>query len=193
MTVGKGKLGREGTVAALVQAARELFAERGPAAVSLRDIAKRAGVNHGLIHHYVGSRDDLLRLVFTTSTEQATSEVLHAGDPVAALRHLRSVGGASSDYSRLLAWALLEGLDPMEFHGRSSALDAVVGIAGESHEVRVAVATAIVHALGWKLFGAYALNAAGLDAEDPDAIRREAEALVDRMVEGASRGARTAT
>src|SRR5438874_13814116 len=116
--------GRGAATEALIDAARELFAERGPAAVSLRDVARRAGVNHGLIHHYIGSRDDLLRLVFATSTEHATAEVLQADDAVTALRNLRSVGGQNSDYSRLLAWALLEGLDPMEFHGRSDALDA---------------------------------------------------------------------
>jgi AcrR family transcriptional regulator len=186
MTAEVRRPGREGAVEALVQAARQLFADRGPAAVSLRDIAKQAGVNHGLIHHYIGSRDDLLRLVFATSTEQATAEVLQADDPVLALQKLRSVGGGSSDYSRLLAWALLEGLDPMEFHGRSDALDAVVGIAGDSREVRVTLATAMVQTLGWKLFGGYALNAAGLDDEDPEAVRREADALIDRLVDEAA-------
>lgn len=183
---GERPRGRDSAVGALVRAARELFAERGPAAVSLRDIAKRAGVSHGLIHHYIGSRDDLLRLVFETSTEHATSEVLQAGDPVAALRNLRSVGGTSSDYTRMLAWAVLEGHDPTEFHGRSSALDAVVGIAGDSREVRVALAMAMVQTLGWKLFGGYALNAAGLDGEDAEAIRQEVDTLVDQLVQRAT-------
>ena len=45
---------------ALLVAAVELFAERGPASVSLRDVARHAGVNHGLIHRHFGSKDDLL-------------------------------------------------------------------------------------------------------------------------------------
>jgi AcrR family transcriptional regulator len=45
---------------ALLAAAVELFAERGPASVSIRDIARHAGVNHGLVHRHFGSRDDLL-------------------------------------------------------------------------------------------------------------------------------------
>jgi AcrR family transcriptional regulator len=44
----------------LLEAAVELFAERGPASVSIRDIARHAGVNHGLIHRHFGSKDDLL-------------------------------------------------------------------------------------------------------------------------------------
>jgi hypothetical protein len=35
----------------------DLFAERGPAATSIRDIAARSRVNHGLIHRHVGGKD----------------------------------------------------------------------------------------------------------------------------------------
>jgi len=45
---------------ALLAAAVELFAETGPASVSIRDIARHAGVNHGLVHRHFGSKDDLL-------------------------------------------------------------------------------------------------------------------------------------
>jgi TetR/AcrR family transcriptional regulator, repressor for neighboring sulfatase len=45
---------------ALLAAAVELFAEHGPASVSIRDIARHAGVNHGLVHRHFGSRDELL-------------------------------------------------------------------------------------------------------------------------------------
>ncbi len=45
---------------ALLAAAVELFAEHGPASISVRDIARHAGVNHGLVHRHFGSRDELL-------------------------------------------------------------------------------------------------------------------------------------
>jgi AcrR family transcriptional regulator len=45
---------------ALLASAVELFAEHGPASVSIRDIARHAGVNHGLVHRHFGSKDDLL-------------------------------------------------------------------------------------------------------------------------------------
>ncbi len=48
------------TRGALLAAAVELFAERGPASVSIRDVARHAGVNHGLVHRHFGSKDDLL-------------------------------------------------------------------------------------------------------------------------------------
>jgi AcrR family transcriptional regulator len=185
--------GRQGAVEALVEAARSLFAERGPDAVSLRDVARRAGVNHGLIHHYIGGRDDLLRLVFATSTEQARREVADEDDPLAALHALRQVGGRGEEYSRLLAWALLEGHDPRQFHGRSAALDAVARAGGctdrDSRPLRIALAAAMVQILGWKLFGPYALAAAGLDEGDSDDVRGELERLVDRLLTDATRTA----
>jgi AcrR family transcriptional regulator len=182
MTDRPRRRGRESAVEALVDAARALFAEHGPDAVSLRDIARRAGVNHGLIHHYIGSRDDLLRLVFDRSTDQARRQVEGAADVTAALAALWDLGEGSSDYTRLLAWALLEGHDPAEFHGRSAALDAVVRASGgDSRDLRVALAMAMVQTLGWKLFGRYALLAAGLD-DDPETVRRDIDTLIDRLV-----------
>jgi AcrR family transcriptional regulator len=175
--------GREGAIEALVDAARALFAERGPSAVSLRDIARRAGVNHGLIHHYIGSRDDLLRLVFTMSMDHARVEVEGAADAAAGLGALRRLGAGSDEYTRLLAWALLEGHDPAAFHGRSSALDAIVAASeNDSRELRVALSMAMVQTLGWKLFGPYVLAAAGFDGDDEAAVRRDVESLVDGIV-----------
>jgi AcrR family transcriptional regulator len=177
------RLGREGTVEALLDAAEELFAARGPAAVSLRDIARHANVNLGLIHHYIGSRDDLLHLVFARSTERARQTVMDAVDPSDALSRLRALGGTNDRYTRLLSWALLEGHDPRDFHGRSAALETIsTGQGHDSRDLRVALAMAMVQTLGWKLFGDYVTVAAGLDAEDPHSIRDEIDALVRAMV-----------
>jgi AcrR family transcriptional regulator len=44
---------------AILAAARELFAERGYQATSVRSIAAAAGVNAALIHHYFGTKANL--------------------------------------------------------------------------------------------------------------------------------------
>ena len=164
--------GREGATDALLDAAEALFVEHGPAAVSLRDVARRAGVNHGLIHHYIGSRDDLLEKVFTRATERARAAVHDLADPTDALDALRTLGGANDAYTRLLAWALLEGHDPARFHGRSAALDQIAqGSGRDSRALRVALAASMVQTLGWKLFGEYAVLAAGLDEDDASTVR----------------------
>ena len=44
----------------LIEAAAELLGEFGPRALTVRMVAERAGVNHGLIHHYFGGKQPLL-------------------------------------------------------------------------------------------------------------------------------------
>ncbi|GAA1551356.1 TetR family transcriptional regulator [Kribbella hippodromi] len=43
----------------IVKAARETFAEKGFAATSLRAVARQAGVDAALVHHYFGGKDEL--------------------------------------------------------------------------------------------------------------------------------------
>nr|BFE60254.1 hypothetical protein GCM10020063_047800 [Dactylosporangium thailandense] len=53
---------RQETEAVLMRAALELLAREGVlAGLNLKDVADEAGVNRGLIHHYFGSRQTLLR------------------------------------------------------------------------------------------------------------------------------------
>lgn len=54
---------RHGARDRIISVALELFAERGPDAVSTRDIASAANVSQPLIAHHFGSRDGLLRAV----------------------------------------------------------------------------------------------------------------------------------
>ena len=46
---------------ALVEAAARTLAEAGPSAISVREVARLAGVNHGQIHHYFGGKRGLLK------------------------------------------------------------------------------------------------------------------------------------
>jgi AcrR family transcriptional regulator len=52
-------VGREEVVDATIRAASELFAERQPSQVSVREIASKAGVSHALVHRYMGSKEDI--------------------------------------------------------------------------------------------------------------------------------------
>jgi AcrR family transcriptional regulator len=47
----------------LIRSARSLFAERGYAAVSLRALAKAAGVNPAMVHYYFGDKQGLYEAV----------------------------------------------------------------------------------------------------------------------------------
>jgi AcrR family transcriptional regulator len=73
------------TRAALLEAAVDLFADRGFDRTTVRDIAARAGVNQALLFRYFGSKDELFaavlaeqsrQLLDTSSAEQLLSRVL---------------------------------------------------------------------------------------------------------------------
>ena len=55
---------------ALLDAAEHLLLEIGYAQITTRRLAERAGVNHGLVHYYFGSMEDLLLRVVERFTDQ---------------------------------------------------------------------------------------------------------------------------
>jgi AcrR family transcriptional regulator len=54
---------------ALLSAAESLLREVGYAGITVRKLAERAGVNHGLVHYYFGSMQDLLLQVVERFTD----------------------------------------------------------------------------------------------------------------------------
>jgi AcrR family transcriptional regulator len=66
----------EATTAALVGAARELFAVRGYASVGTEEIVQRAGVTRGaLYHHFHGGKEELFRAVVIQLSAETASRV----------------------------------------------------------------------------------------------------------------------
>jgi AcrR family transcriptional regulator len=54
---------------ALMDAAERMLVEVGYAGITTRKLAERAGVNHGLVHYYFGSMEELLLRVVERFTE----------------------------------------------------------------------------------------------------------------------------
>ena len=77
------------TRAALVRAARELFAARGYAAVGTTEIVERAGVTRGAMYHHFNDKRELFRAVYEELEADSAQQV---GEAVArepqAERHL---------------------------------------------------------------------------------------------------------
>lgn len=74
--------GPEEVRAAVVIAATELFAERPPGAVTVREIAERAQVNHALVHRYFGTKEDLMRAVLEHNAHLAEGAAAAISGPV---------------------------------------------------------------------------------------------------------------
>lgn len=80
----------EATRAALIAAARPLFAREGYARVGTEEIVRAAGVTRGALYHHFRDKEDLFLAVFEQVEAEVTQRIAEraiagAGDPVAAL------------------------------------------------------------------------------------------------------------
>src|SRR6266508_1210677 len=108
--------------AALISAATVLFAARGPSAVPVREIAERAGVNHGLVHQYFGSKSGLVTAVLDDLAEETAAEIARHGGTAA----IYAEGGATALHGRILAHLLLEGADPAALKSGFPTVEALI-------------------------------------------------------------------
>lgn len=172
---------------ALIAAASELFAERGPDDVSVRELAARAGVNHGLVHRHFGSKDGLL---------QATMQQLAAGvadsigpddcsETLADL--LRTTFGATEDAThwRILARSILDGIPVSELQDDFPVVRRMLAAAGRGTDSPLSpdafVTLLLAGGLGLLLFEPYLREATGQQADSKwNATRKELAALAMR-------------
>jgi len=78
---------REARRRQILDAARQVFSQKGFHATNVSDVAATASVSQGTIYHYFDSKDDLFMAVFedwlATSTYQAYAESVHTADTAA--------------------------------------------------------------------------------------------------------------
>jgi AcrR family transcriptional regulator len=70
--VAAPEVGRSAAEGALLDAAERLLVEVGHAGITTRRLAEEAGVNHGLVHYYFGSIENLLVRVLERFTAELT-------------------------------------------------------------------------------------------------------------------------
>lgn len=182
----------EATRQALLDAARELFGAQGYAETSLEQIVAAASVTKGALYHHFGGKEQLFREVFR-SVKQELSRVVAAAqwnpDPwTALLAGCRTFIEAHTD-PRLQRIVLLDGravLSWEAWHEVDSEYGTVI--------LRSALRRAINHGLiELQPLNSLATILSGSlteacmlvpNAEDPAAARREAIAIVDRLLQG---------
>lgn len=163
-------------MAALIDATTALIVEQG-VTISVRQIAERAGVNHGLVHTYFGSKDALVEATFRAINDRAAAELDAAGFPPADLAFRREGELAKATARALLD---LEG-DPFPTHPvlpswRRALASTNPDATAEELDERVLIATTF--ALGWSLFAEHFASVLGVDPER----RRSIEARVTAIL-----------
>jgi AcrR family transcriptional regulator len=164
--------GRDEVVQAICQATADLFAERGPASVSGRQIAERAGVNYGLIHRHFGNRKELQRVVMerlAADLAGAFSQGLSAGrSPIDILAEYPT-------YWQALARAALDGEDLATLQEEHPVIEAILSLlrdgspeAEVSQADRMSIAIVAASLLGWAVFGPFLRSALEIEGV-PDA------------------------
>jgi AcrR family transcriptional regulator len=80
--VAAPSVARSAAEEALLDAAERLLVEIGYARITTRRLAEEAGVNHGLVHYYFGSMENVLVRVLERFTERLTARqrALYAAD-----------------------------------------------------------------------------------------------------------------
>jgi AcrR family transcriptional regulator len=169
-------LGREAVMAALIDATTELIVEQG-VAISVREIAQRAGVNHGLVHTYFGSKDALLDATFRAINERAAAELDDTGFPPADLAFRRN-----GELAKATARALLDiDGDPFPTHpvlpSWRRAL-AATNPDADDHELDERVLVATTFALGWSMFAQHFGRVLELSPDDLDTIEQHVTAII---------------
>jgi AcrR family transcriptional regulator len=181
--------GRDAVMAALIDAAAELFAEQPPAAVSVRAVAERAGVNHGLVHRHFGSKQDLERAVLEhlagriqrSATRARQQGPAGASDLGSALLSALRATLDEPRYVRALARALLDGREPTALQRRFPMLQELIEATREAQrkgqldgdlDPRMLVAAVAAMGLGWALFEPYLLAATEQGRTRPATVRR---------------------
>lgn len=163
-------VGRDAVMDALVEATGELILERG-VTMSVRDIARRAGVNHGLVHTYFGSKEALLSAAFGHLVDRAAAELDEDGFPPADLAVRR--GG---EVARALARTMLDVTgDPYPSHPimpswRAALARSRPGATDAELDEAVIVATTL--GLGWALFAEHLCGILDVDEDERDAIEQ---------------------
>jgi len=179
--------GREDVRDALIAAASELFAQRGPAAVGVREIAQHAQVNHGLIHRHFGSKHGLLQAVLGHLASEIATNVGEAAPDEALGGLVGSVLGATSKqgaWLRIMAWAILDGADIGEIQGQFPMAERMVAAARANDqgpldpEARVTLIMSV--GLGMMLFGPFLQRATDQDDFQWVRSRKQILSLVAR-------------
>ena len=189
--------GRAESMTQILAAARTLFAERGFDAVSVRDVADLANVNHALVHRHFGTKEGLLHELMRAEAKTFRDAAGDVSQPAEAMLRLFAANAADPTFSRILAYSLLSRNDTTELLVEGGALGQIVEALtqqfsstggsraqGQHARERAQQATALATAmsLGWLLFEPFLAAATGMQPSAQASARDRLLAVVAELV-----------
>jgi AcrR family transcriptional regulator len=194
-TTGVKVRGGNAVKAALIDAAADMLGEVGPRTLSVRDVADRAGVNHGQVHHYFGGKRGLLRAAMSAlATEHWTNAERRAdGGPIPPALSLAE----DRRYWRATCRAVLEGdleLARVEIDEGHSvprrAMETIRKAAPKDIDevaLKADFALGVASQLGWVAFEDFAFMLADVGDDEResvrDAVRRKIHKMVNALID----------
>ena len=189
---GRRPLGSPDARRAVLDAARELFAELGFERTTMRAVAARAGVDPALIYHYFGDKDGLLFAALQPPVDAATvfAGLAGAGDRTGEelVRRLIGLWEDRPEIREQMVAILRTGLS----HDRASRLLrdilssfilAALGdvLAGDRRELRVAL---VGSQIGGLMLARYVLEVPGAATASPEDLVQAVGPTVQRYLTG---------
>lgn len=104
--------GSTGAQHAILLAAADLFARKGPAKVTLREIAAAADVSYGLIHRFYRTKENLLVAVMELLVTYGGERLSVEEDAYAAIENSFGADVDAGQFGRMLTWSVFEGTRP---------------------------------------------------------------------------------
>jgi TetR/AcrR family transcriptional regulator len=186
----------DSTRSAVVNAAERLFADKGFAATSMRDISAASGVSHPLIHHHFGGKENLYVAVKRRLVEgyarrfpaaaRATNRPLSVR---AEMRRLMTYLRENDILFRICGWTRLEG-DVQVWPGEPDLLDTLRDrvLVGQRHgRIRADLDATALSLMIFGLIFFWVENRAHFKERfqgriDDESFLRQATAMVERGV-----------
>lgn len=177
---GRRPHGRDEVVKSIIDATLSLWAAEGPAKLSMRSIASRAGVNYGLVHRHFGTKDAVIRAAMERVVIRSREHIEGSEDLRSAVERILPL--STGAHARLLAWATLQHvlddvlpendafLEKMQELAQRDIAAAAGGeqlSAEDTTRASIRVGSLIAMLYGWRLFEPSLVRSLGLQDLDP--------------------------
>lgn len=179
---------------AILESARELVSERGPDALTMSDVAHRAGVNRVTLYQHFRTREDLLGAVIEGISEEVSSLLVNAAAPDRRVGFMLDYLLEHPEVGRLWVYGILSQIPIANHTGWQRYLQAIEQFAASDAAVEGIDAEMLAHVLHCAVL----LWSVRADTRIADAEQRRAQTQrfareLDRLLShGARRSAESA-